>query len=119
MYTIINNNEILVIDEFDNKFHTLLSRFIVDLFHKHNKSSSQLVLTCHDTNLLNSNLFRRDQIWFVEKNQEHESELYSLLEYKEHYARRNDSYGKDYLLGKYGAIPLFSSQSAFEEVING
>ena len=108
LYDVVNNNEILVIDEFDNKFHSLLSRFILNLFHKYKGSKSQLILTCHDTNLLDSDLFRRDQIWFVEKNPSHESQLYSLLEYKEHYARRNDSYGRDYLLGKYGAIPLFS-----------
>ena len=81
-------------------------------------TESQLILTCHDTNLLSKDLFRRDQIWFIEKNDNHESQLYSLLEYKEHYARLTDSYGKDYLAGKYGAIPLFASVNDLIEVLN-
>lgn len=119
LYDIINNNGLLIIDEFDNKFHSLLSNFIIKLFHKQEKSLSQLILTCHDTNLLNRDLFRRDQIWFIEKNQKHESELYSLLEYKEHYTRKDDSYSKDYLAGKYGAIPLFSDVQELEDFLNG
>ena len=111
LYEVIKNNEILVVDEFDNKFHTLLSKFIIELYNKHNFGKSQLILTCHDTNLLTNELFRRDQIWFVEKNQNHESEIFSLVEYKEHYTRKEKSYSRDYLLGKYGAIPLFSSIS--------
>ena len=119
LYDVIKNHEVLIIDEFDNKFHTLLCKFILDLYHKNNKRDSQLIVTCHDTNLLTKDLFRRDQIWFMEKNSKHESELYSLLEYKEHYTRKSDSYSKDYLAGKYGAIPLFSSVDDFSEVLNG
>lgn len=111
LYDVIKNDEILIIDEFDNKFHTLLSRFIVDLYNSNNFGKSQLILTCHDTNLLSNKLFRRDQIWFVDKNESHESVMYSLVEYKDHYVRREKSYSSDYLLGKYGAIPLFSSVS--------
>lgn len=119
LYDVIKNNEILVVDEFDNKFHTLLSKFIIQLYNKHNFGESQLILTCHDTNLLTNELFRRDQIWFVDKNDNHESELFSLVEYKEHYTRKEKSYSRDYLLGKYGAIPLFSSISELGELLNG
>lgn len=119
LYDVIINNEILFVDEFDNKFHTLLCKFIIDLYNNNNYGDSQLIMTCHDTNLLTSDLFRRDQIWFIEKNETNESELYSLLEYKQHYTRKNDSYSKDYLAGKYGAIPLFSSVSVLEELLNG
>lgn len=108
LYDVIINGKILLIDEFDNKFHTLLSKYIIDLYH-HNDSNSQMIITCHDTNLLTKELFRRDQVWFIEKNSNHESELYSLLEYKEHYTRKDGSYSKDYLSGKYGAIPLLKS----------
>ncbi len=100
VFDVINNGKILVIDEFDNKFHSLLSKFILALYHKKNNSNSQLIITCHDTNLLTKELLRRDQIWFVEKNAKHESELYSLLEYKEHYLREDDSYSKDYIISK-------------------
>lgn len=119
LYDVIKNNEILVVDEFDNKFHTLLCKFIISLYNDKNFGQSQLVLTCHDTNLLTKELFRRDQIWFVEKNESHESELYSLVEYKEHYTRKEDSYSSDYLMGKYGAIPLFSSLSELGDMLNG
>lgn len=119
VYDVITNNEILVIDEFDNKFHSLLCKFIIELYHQANSGASQLLLTCHDTNLLNSELFRRDQIWFVEKNAQNESEIYSLVEYKEHYTRKDGSYSKDYLLGKYGAIPLFGSITDIGAILNG
>lgn len=119
LYDVIKNNEILVVDEFDNKFHTLLSKFIIELYNKHNFGKSQLILTCHDTNLLTNELFRRDQIWFIDKNKNHESEIFSLVEYKEHYTRKEKSYSRDYLLGKYGAIPLFSSISELGELLNG
>lgn len=116
LYDAIRKDEILVIDEFDNKFHTLLCKFIIGLYNEKNNGLSQLIITCHDTNLLSNELFRRDQIWFVEKNNKHESELYSLVEYKEHYTRKENSYSKDYLLGKYGAIPLFSSITELDDV---
>lgn len=119
LYDVIKNDEILVIDEFDNKFHTLLCKFIISLYNEKNFGQSQLILTCHDTNLLTKELFRRDQIWFIEKNEDHESELYSLVEYKEHYTRKADSYSRDYLQGKYGAIPLFSSISDLGDMLNG
>lgn len=118
LYDVIKNDEILVVDEFDNKFHTLLSKFIIKLYNQHNFGKSQLILTCHDTNLLTNELFRRDQIWFVEKNTNHESEIFSLVEYKEHYTRKEKSYSRDYLLGKYGAIPLFSSITELGELLN-
>ncbi|WP_161787486.1 AAA family ATPase [Endozoicomonas numazuensis] len=119
LYEAIKKEEILIIDEFDNKFHTLLCKYFIKLYNRSNSGNSQLILTCHDTNLLDKDLFRRDQIWFVEKNDNHESEIYSLVEYKEHYTRKDSSYSKDYLAGKYGAIPLFSSLSDLGEILNG
>jgi AAA15 family ATPase/GTPase len=119
IFEVIKSSQILIIDEFDNKFHSLLSKYILKLYHQKNDSGSQLITTCHDTNLLTKELLRRDQIWFVEKNNNHESELYSLLEYKEHYTRIGDSYSKDYLDGRYGAIPLFSSIDELMDALNG
>lgn len=119
LYQTIRNGDVLVIDEFDNKFHTLLSEFLITLYNRENCNRSQLILTCHDTNLLDKRIFRRDQIWFVEKNNNHESELFSLLEYREHYTRKEDSYSRDYLAGKYGAIPLFESANSLDDVCDG
>ena len=120
LYDSIKNSHVLFVDEFDSKFHSILTRFLIKIFHENNNTNSQLLITCQDTNLLSKDILRRDQIWFVDKNSlNHESELYSLLEYKEHYTRKGDSYSKDYLNGKYGAIPLFSSIEEIEDQYNG
>ena len=118
LFDVIKNEKVLVVDEFDNKFHTLLCKFIIELYNKSNQGCSQIIVTCHDTNLLTKDLFRRDQIWFIEKNEQNESEIYSLVEYKEHYTRKEGSYSKDYLSGKYGAIPLFGSIGELGVVLN-
>ena len=90
--------------------HPLLSKYIVQIFHNKNTNpkDAQLIYTTHDVINLKKENFRRDEIWFVEKNKENVSELYSLVEYKvENTKVRNDaSYDKDYLLGKYGALPI-------------
>ena len=81
-----------------------------------NNGDAQLLVTTHDTNLLRKDVFRRDQIWFAEKDNHGVSDLYSLVEYKINQATsvRNDaSFGKDYLLGKYGAIPYFGNIEKF------
>ena len=73
----------LIIDELDNSLHTTLVEAILKLFNSKetNPNNAQLIFTTHDTNLLNQELFRRDQIWFTEKNIYGASELYSLVEY--------------------------------------
>jgi AAA15 family ATPase/GTPase len=112
----IENNKILIIDELDSSLHTLLTIEIVKLFHAKGNSAAQLIFASHDTNLLRKSLFRRDQIWFAEKNKLEASDLYSLVEYKIDQANsvRNDaSFEKDYLLGKYGAIPFFGDLTTF------
>src|SRR5690606_11274325 len=97
----------LIIDEFDARFHPLLTRKIVELFNSIGNESSQLIVTTHDTNLLSANILRRDQIEFVEKDRFGASHLYSLVEFK---GIRNDaSFEKDYISGKYGAIPFLGN----------
>ncbi len=113
----IQNGGVLVIDEFGASLHTQLSMELLKLFYSPlNKNGAQLVLTTHDTNLLRKDLLRRDQIWFAEKSAEGASDLYSLVEYKINQANsvRNDaSFSKDYLLGRYGAIPYFGNIEKF------
>lgn len=103
----LDNGKRLVIDEFDSKMHPLLTCRIIALFNSKatNPHNAQLVFTTHDTNLLSSNIFRRDQIWFTQKDRYGVTELYSLAEYK---VRNDASFEKDYLSGKYGAIPIIS-----------
>ena len=104
--TALQNGKVLFVDEFDSRLHTLLSSFIVSIFNSINQNpkNSQLIINTHDTNLLSRKLFRRDQIWFTQKDRYGASELYSLVEYNK--VRNDASFEKDYLLGKYGAIPF-------------
>lgn len=105
-----------MIDEFGTSFHTKLSYELVKIFQSSLNKDAQLIITTHDTNLLRGELFRRDQIWFAEKNEFGVSDIYSLVEYKINQANsvRNDAtFNKDYLLGKYGAIPYFGDISRF------
>jgi hypothetical protein len=100
----IENGETLVIDEFDARLHPLISKKIVELFNSQGNSSAQLIFITHDTNLLSADLLRRDQIDFVEKDKFGESHLYSLVQFKG--IRNTASFEKDYIKGKYGAIPF-------------
>ena len=111
----LKNGMVLFVDELDAKLHPLLTRYIINLFHNSdtNKGNGQLIYSTHDTVNLNKETFRRDEIWFVEKDKNGVSELYSLSDYiiedENGNARkvRNDAtYNKDYLTGRYGAIPV-------------
>lgn len=105
---------VLIIDEFGSSLHTKLALELLKLFQIPANKGGQVVLATHDINLLRKDALRRDQIWFTEKNNFGESSLFSLLEYKEDAAVRNDaSYRKDYLAGKYGAIPYLGDIEKF------
>ncbi len=106
----LENGKILIIDELDAKLHPLLVLHIVDLFNspETNKKNAQLIFASHDTNLLKYGNFRRDQIWFTEKNRYGEVELYSLSDIK---IRKDEEYEKNYIAGKYGAIPFLGNFS--------
>jgi uncharacterized protein len=98
---------IFIIDELNARLHPLLAESIISLFNSSiNKRNAQLIFTSHDTNLLSNKIFRRDQIWFTEKNQYGVSDLYSLAELQG--IRKESLFNKDYILGKYGAIPFIS-----------
>lgn len=101
----LKNGHVLIVDELDARLHLLITRAIIDLFHsdENNPHQAQLIFTTHDTNLLSNKIFRRDQIWFVQKNLQGVSELYSLAEYK---VRNDASFEKDYVRGRYGAVPF-------------
>ncbi|APC06148.1 MULTISPECIES: ATP/GTP-binding protein [Polynucleobacter] len=94
----------LLVDELERSLHPKITRFLVELFHsKKNKSNAQLVFTTHDTNLLDTALLRRDQIWFVEKSNQKATHLYSLLDYN---PRKEEALERGYLKGRYGAVPV-------------
>ena len=106
-YDTLKNGKILIVDELDSRLHTHLTKKLIELFQKYNKSSAQLLFTSHDVNLLDKELFRRDQIWFIEKNQFGASQLYSLADFNAESVRKTSSFSKNYLNGKYGATSYF------------
>ena len=100
----------LVIDELDAKIHPVLLRYVIMLFNNMeiNQHGAQLVFTSHDLSTMNSEVFRRDEIWFVAKGNNQNSKLYSLVEFKTgngEVVRKDAKYDKQYLEGKYGADP--------------
>jgi uncharacterized protein len=104
----------LIIDEFDARLHSLMSRAILKIFNsnENNPRNAQLIAITHDTNLLSNKIFRRDQVWFTEKDRYGATALYSLAEYK---VRNDASYGNDYIKGKYGAIPYIQGTESLIE----
>ncbi len=117
----LRSGKVLVVDELDSRLHPLITHFLISLFNsnRENIHNAQLVFNTHDTNLLTRKIFRRDQIWFTEKDRYGSSDLYSLVAYN---VRNDASYEKDYLLGKYGSVPYlgtFEWSKNDEEVISG
>jgi AAA15 family ATPase/GTPase len=103
---VLRNGKILIVDELDSSLHQKMVRFLVGLIHNANlnKNNAQLIFTTHNTSLLDSDLFRRDQIWFMEKDQEQASRLYPLTDFS---PRKGEALERGYLLGRYGALPFF------------
>lgn len=106
--------KVLIIDELDAKLHPLITMRIVELFNSPNSNpnNAQLIFATHDTNLLGEELFRRDQIWFTEKDEQEQTDLYSLYDFNlpDGSKVRNDSnLMKNYIRGRYGAIPFITN----------
>lgn len=112
---VLENGWTLFVDELDSSLHPLLVRNLVELFHnpKVNSKGAQLIFNTHDTTLMDCCLFRRDQIWFVEKDRQGCSHLYPLLDFR---PRKEEALAKGYLLGRYGAIPFLGEPYWGEEV---
>lgn len=103
----IENGYTLVVDELDSKLHPNLVCKIVSLFNSKelNPKNAQLIFNTHDTNLLSSGLFRKDQVWFTEKDKYGEARIYSLADFKSNKVRKNEAFEDNYINGKYGAVP--------------
>ena len=116
VFDVLQDGGVLIIDELDSSLHPLLTLAITKLFNSEieNKKNAQLIFSTHDTNLFSYGKYRRDQIYFVEKDSYGASDLYSLVEYKEENGKkiRNDrSFESDYIQGRYGAIPYIGNLS--------
>lgn len=99
----MDNGGVFIVDEISARLHPVLTKFIVDLYQSEKNKKAQLIFTTHDISLMNKKQFRRDEIAFVDKNRRGESSIYSLADIR---ARSDASFSKDYLYGKYGAIPV-------------
>lgn len=99
---------VLLIDEIDRSLHTKLVKKLIEVFFTAmKKSKKQLIATTHNVNLLDLGLLRQDEIWFVDRKEDHSSQIYSLNKFRERFDKKID---KEYLLGRYGAIPVFSGE---------
>ena len=102
---------VFIVDELSARLHPLLTKMIVDIFSSKENTKAQLIFTTHDVSLLNKDQFRRDEVVFIDKDNRGESKLYALSDLR---VREDASFSKDYLQGKYGAIPIFNF-----EIMNG
>jgi hypothetical protein len=103
----IDSGKLLVIDELDSSLHPMVMRLVFGLIHdpEISKRNAQLLITTHDTSLLDTNLLRRDQVWLVEKNERQASHLYPLSDFS---PRPNEALEKGYLRARYGGVPYIS-----------
>lgn len=100
----LDNGHVLVIDEIHDNLHPKLVQFLVKLFHseKTNPNNAQLVFTTHETSILNSEMFRRDQIWFCDKDASKSTQLFPLTDFS---PRTRENLEMAYLAGRFGALP--------------
>jgi AAA15 family ATPase/GTPase len=109
---ILEKGRILMIDELDNSLHPSIVRFMLELIHNPqlNRHNAQIIFTTHDSSILDNNLLRRDQVWFVEKDKQQSTQLYPLTDFK---PRPNESLQKGYIEGRYGALPFIGDLEDF------
>jgi uncharacterized protein len=116
VFDVLHNGGVLIVDELDASLHPLMTLAIINLFSspETNRNNAQLIFATHDSNLLTNGNYRRDQIYFIEKDQYGASDIYSLIEYREKNGskiRKDRSFEKDYIEGRYGAIPYIGDLS--------
>jgi len=110
LFNTLLNGKVLIVDELDAKLHPLITLQIIKLFNspETNPNNAQLIFATHDTNLLSINIFRRDQVWFTEKDEVEQTDLYSLDDFvfaDGTKVRKDANLEKNYIAGRYGAIP--------------
>jgi AAA15 family ATPase/GTPase len=112
---VVRNNKTLLIDEIEKSLHPKIVEYIIEIFNASNKE--QLIFTTHNTNLLDLNKFRKDQIWFVNKKTDGGSDLYSLYDYSDF--RDTMDLEKAYLQGRFDSIPIIDdSKEKLHSIIN-
>lgn len=110
LYYVFKEGKVLFVDEIDKSLHPLMVEYLIKMFHDKsiNTTNAQLVANTHDTNLLDLDIFRRDDIWFTERNYTNgKTEMYSLADFS---PRKTENIEKAYLLGRFGAIPFIKGE---------
>ena len=123
-HDVLERGNVLVVDELNSRLHPLLVRnFLLSFLNPEiNRHHAQIIFTTHDTWMLANNLLRRDEIWFTDKSEGGVSALYSLVDFTDESGmkiRKDENYERNYLLGKYGAIPTLEAFDMLDEVKNG
>jgi uncharacterized protein len=114
LFEMLRTGCVLFVDELDRSPHALLVRQLVRTFQSPglNPKGAQLIFTTHDTSLLNADLLRRDQLWFVEKDADQASAIFPLTEFS---PRRHEALERAYLSGRYGAIPILKNRRSLSD----
>lgn len=105
-YAAIKAKRVYIIDEIERSIHPLLIKELISKFSHDQSTHGQLIFSTHESNLLDQDIFRPDEIWFAEKNKEGATEVYALSEFKEHHTL---DIRKGYLNGRYGGIPFLGN----------
>lgn len=103
---VISSEKVYIVDEIERSIHPLLIKELVKKFSLDNNTKGQLIFTTHESNLLDQEIFRQDEIWFAEKDLNGSTDLYSLSDFKEH---KTIDIRKGYLNGRYGSIPFLGN----------
>ena len=103
VYDSLVHGKVLFVDELNSKLHPNLTKVILSFFHEINKNNSQLIFTAHDATILDKDILRRDQVWFVDRNQYGVSELYPMSDFKSSSVRKTSDFRKKYLDSDFGA----------------
>lgn len=111
----LDEGQILVVDELNSSLHSKLLEYLISLFHNKetNPHNAQLVFTTHDTSVLSPQVFRRDQVWFCEKNKGQATDLYPLLDFNP--LKERENFGARYMGGRYGALPFTQEYTLYGE----
>lgn len=115
----LQNGTVLIVDELNDNLHPNLLKFLVQMFHDNtlNRHNAQLIFTTHETSILNQEVFRRDQIWFMEKDEFNATTLYPLSDFSPRKGVENLE--RHYLQGRYGALPYFRTLDRLLDGVNG
>ncbi|NIG55070.1 ATP/GTP-binding protein [Chitinophaga sp. Cy-1792] len=119
VYLTLRIGGILFIDEFDCKLHPNLTKKLLELFHKYNKRNAQFIFSAQDTNLLDKDLLRRDQIWFTNKDQFGVSTLYPLSDFSTKAVRNTSDFAKKYLDNTFGAADTIEITDKLTDLLYG